>query len=439
MIEAVEISTDHGHVVALGMPRAPYPPGCATKWNCRRRTFVNLWHGDGPKMSKRFANVHSTFVVAGTRLWGDQRPVYFGVDEAGVLVTGNPRIDQFARPVSDEQLQALGLDPARPFILWMPTYRKTEYRGRRLAKVRNWADAEELIRELIRQIVAPYGVKAEVDYVRGVPPVVNEAASTQLLGRAAELVVGEDCHVPTRQSLGGEDFAWYLESVPGAMARLGTRTPGGPTYDLHQGDLRVDERATPIGAKVLGAAALAGTDTDFFVTVSSRITGVIGSSSNPISGMTIATLILTCTIFVALGWGGRKNLGKSGDLAVRPPQRFVRLRLRARGGRGLRGGGRGAGPHGRARHEQDSQRRYPLGMSKNGIWKFMPATNVCPRMCAVDSTCVTVLVSASTTSITNCPALKSSRRTGFAGRFTTPSRRRLASTRQSARSSGSRR
>src|SRR6476620_1450822 len=42
----------------------------------------------------------------------------------------------------------------------------------------------------------------------------------------------------------------------------------------------------------------------FFVTVSSRITGLIGSSSNPISGMTIATLILTCTIFVALGWTG---------------------------------------------------------------------------------------------------------------------------------------
>jgi putative OPT family oligopeptide transporter len=42
----------------------------------------------------------------------------------------------------------------------------------------------------------------------------------------------------------------------------------------------------------------------FFVTVSSRITGLIGSSSNPVSGMTIATLILTCTIFVALGWTG---------------------------------------------------------------------------------------------------------------------------------------
>ena len=72
---------------------------------------------------------------------------------------------------------------------------------------------------------------------------VNEHAATLILGRAVEQVVGEDGHVATSQSLGGEDFGWYLEHVPGAMARLGTRTPGGPTYDLHQGDLRVDERA----------------------------------------------------------------------------------------------------------------------------------------------------------------------------------------------------
>ncbi|HMB08639.1 MAG TPA: oligopeptide transporter, OPT family, partial [Isosphaeraceae bacterium] len=41
-----------------------------------------------------------------------------------------------------------------------------------------------------------------------------------------------------------------------------------------------------------------------FVTVSSRLTGEIGSSSNPISGMTVATLLLTCLIFVVLGWVG---------------------------------------------------------------------------------------------------------------------------------------
>ena len=119
-----------------------------------------------------------------------------------------------------------------------------------------WADAEDLVRGLIAEILAPYRVGAEVTYVRGVPPVVNEPDATAILARSVESVLGHHAHVPTPQSLGGEDFAWYLESVPGAMGRLGTRTPGGPTYDLHQGDLVVDERATSVGAKVLAAVAV---------------------------------------------------------------------------------------------------------------------------------------------------------------------------------------
>jgi metal-dependent amidase/aminoacylase/carboxypeptidase family protein len=99
-------------------------------------------------------------------------------------------------------------------------------------------------------------VVPEVIYVRGVPPVINDHTSTVLLGRAIEAVVGEAGHVSTTQSLGGEDFAWFLEHVPGAMARLGTRTPGGQTYDLHQGDLRIDEGAVSIAAKVLAASAV---------------------------------------------------------------------------------------------------------------------------------------------------------------------------------------
>ncbi|MCW2791304.1 MAG: amidohydrolase [Nocardioides sp.] len=118
-----------------------------------------------------------------------------------------------------------------------------------------WAQAEQLVPTLVEQIVAPYGVHAKVGYRRGVPPVVNHPAATHELGAAAGQVLGVRGLVPTQQSLGGEDFGWYLDRVPGAMARLGTRTPGGPTYDLHQGNLRVDERAVAIGAKVLATVA----------------------------------------------------------------------------------------------------------------------------------------------------------------------------------------
>src|SRR5699024_11171981 len=91
---------------------------------------------------------------------------------------------------------------------------------------------------------------------RGVPPVSNSPRSVDVLSSAVQGVLGLDNLDPTAQSLGGEDFAWYLEKVPGALARLGTRTPGGRTYDLHMGDLMIDERAIGIGASVLAAACV---------------------------------------------------------------------------------------------------------------------------------------------------------------------------------------
>lgn len=119
-----------------------------------------------------------------------------------------------------------------------------------------WHESEHLVRGLISDIIAPFGVSADVTYVRGVPPVVNDFGATETLRRAVAEAVGPRGVATTSQSLGGEDFAWYVEAVPGAMGRLGTRTPGGPTYDLHQGNLRIDERAIAVGATVLACAAV---------------------------------------------------------------------------------------------------------------------------------------------------------------------------------------
>ena len=120
-----------------------------------------------------------------------------------------------------------------------------------------WHQAEHLVRGLISDIIEPFGVSAEVNYVRGVPPVVNDFRATQIMREAVTTVIGPSAVATTSQSLGGEDFAWYVEAVPGAMGRLGTRTPDGPTYDLHQGNLRIDERAIAVGAKVLASVAVA--------------------------------------------------------------------------------------------------------------------------------------------------------------------------------------
>lgn len=119
-----------------------------------------------------------------------------------------------------------------------------------------WDQAEELLETILADLVRPWGVEARVSHDRGVPPVSNAPSSVDVLSSAVRGVLGPDNLDSAAQSLGGEDFAWYLEKVPGALARLGTRTPGGRSYDLHMGDLMIDERAIGIGASVLAAACV---------------------------------------------------------------------------------------------------------------------------------------------------------------------------------------
>jgi amidohydrolase len=128
----------------------------------------------------------------------------------------------------------------------------------RMLDAQLWEDVGPLLEELVHAVIRPYGVAAQVEHVRGAPPVVNDPKAVARLRAAAELMLGPGSAQSTLQSLGGEDFAWYVQEVPGAMARLGTRTPGGTTFDLHQGDLVVDERAVVSGAKLLAATALGG-------------------------------------------------------------------------------------------------------------------------------------------------------------------------------------
>ena len=121
-----------------------------------------------------------------------------------------------------------------------------------------WHGAPEMVQRVVDGLVAPYGAHAEVSYERGVPPVVNDPSATALMAAAVRSALGPGTAVPTVQSLGGEDFAWYLDHVPGAMARLGVKPPGQERpHDLHQGSFDVDEAALPIAVRVLVATALA--------------------------------------------------------------------------------------------------------------------------------------------------------------------------------------
>lgn len=119
-----------------------------------------------------------------------------------------------------------------------------------------WEGAGDLLDEVVRQVAAPYGVEVKLEHTRGVPPVINSEHETDLIEDSARAELGSPAIVLTPQSMGGEDFAWMTNKVPGAMMRLGTRTPGGETYDLHRGDYIPDEAAIEVGVTVMTAAAV---------------------------------------------------------------------------------------------------------------------------------------------------------------------------------------
>jgi amidohydrolase len=123
-----------------------------------------------------------------------------------------------------------------------------------------WDSAEPLLRSLVEQIVAPSGAQAVVTYVRGVPPVDNDANAVALQRGAIVAALGEQAVARTEQSMGGEDFAWYLDSVPGALARLGVRRPGAPAFDLHQGTFDIDEAALEVGVRYTVGLAVAAVE-----------------------------------------------------------------------------------------------------------------------------------------------------------------------------------
>jgi amidohydrolase len=118
-----------------------------------------------------------------------------------------------------------------------------------------WKDAEATICSLVARVTATTGATADVEYVRGVPPVVNDSATVALLRAAAVETVGSDSVVLSPQSMGGEDFGWFADVLPIALARLGTHG-GGAALDLHRGTFDVDERAIGVGVRLLARAAL---------------------------------------------------------------------------------------------------------------------------------------------------------------------------------------
>jgi amidohydrolase len=118
-------------------------------------------------------------------------------------------------------------------------------------------EVARLIESIARDVAHANGAEASFETLEGEPVLLNDAPLTDLVRRAASDVLGANRVTEIRRpSMGSEDFAYYVRVVPGTMFRLGIRNEeAGMVHPLHHPEFAVDERAIPVGASVMLAAA----------------------------------------------------------------------------------------------------------------------------------------------------------------------------------------
>ena len=108
------------------------------------------------------------------------------------------------------------------------------------------ARGREAFERICTHVAAAHGCTAEVDIEQGYPPTVNDARAVALIRDLA----GEDFHELPASNMGGEDFSYVLEKVPGAMAFLGVAPRGedaATRAPLHNPAMMIDESVLPKG------------------------------------------------------------------------------------------------------------------------------------------------------------------------------------------------
>jgi len=114
----------------------------------------------------------------------------------------------------------------------------------------------EEVRRLAESVAAAYRLTAHVNVHWGTPPIVNPSAPAAWARRAAVAVLGEAAVVPFGvTNMGGEDFAFYLERIPGCFMRIGAREEGGERLAAHSPRFTAAEESIFVGAAVLAEAA----------------------------------------------------------------------------------------------------------------------------------------------------------------------------------------
>jgi hippurate hydrolase len=112
------------------------------------------------------------------------------------------------------------------------------------------------VERLAHAVAAAHGLRAETTITEGTPPVVNSPGAAAWAARAVREILGENALRPLgTTNMGGEDFAYYLERMPGCFLRVGARETSGEHLDVHTPRFYPAEEALFVGAAVLAQCA----------------------------------------------------------------------------------------------------------------------------------------------------------------------------------------
>jgi amidohydrolase len=112
---------------------------------------------------------------------------------------------------------------------------------------------EKRLKEVIKGVCSSYGCEYELDYRREYPPLINDGRITDRVKRVAEDILGKEKVIEIEKpTLGGEDFAFFLQKVPGSFFLVGARNEEkGITAPHHNPYFNIDEDCLAIGVEVL--------------------------------------------------------------------------------------------------------------------------------------------------------------------------------------------
>lgn len=117
------------------------------------------------------------------------------------------------------------------------------------------------LRRISDAIATAYGLRATITLSGGTPPIVNPEITANWAREAVTRVLGASALVPLgTTNMGGEDFAEYMQNIPGCFMRIGAREPGGRVIAAHSPSYYASEDALFIGAAVLAESARVASD-----------------------------------------------------------------------------------------------------------------------------------------------------------------------------------